>query len=174
MNDMNFCVWCGSKLYSGDEFCTNCGAKIEDMVEYEQTTSKIFEYESKINSLKDKYENTESKAYALIEKHFAPPQMTYYKFTNEIEESRKLFYKKVESANEIIEIVNEGIIETTSKNLKDEINDIFEKMESIIERLNDLITAFIVNLNSDSKDEQDMEELFENMDELIDSLKNYK
>ncbi len=173
MNDMNFCIWCGSKLILGDKFCTNCGAKIEDMGQIEQTSTIIDKYESKLDDLSEKYETAEKEAYTIIEKAFKPPQMTYYKFADELEKCRTLFYKKMDSAEEIVGLINEELIKNNSKDIEEKLNIIIKKMESIIQRVNNLISEFIKNFDCD-EEEKDIEELFENMDELIGSIKEYR
>lgn len=181
MKDSNFCVWCGFKLGPDDDFCSNCGAKVADMVikreEIKVKPKKVkrkSKYEARLSELKDKYEYNEKEARRLVEKRFQPPQMTYYKFANELDDSRVLFYKKLENANEIVEAINDGILDENATNVKEKLESIIGKLELIIERVNELISEFIISSSSDENDDKDLEDLFKNMDDLIDSVKKYQ
>ena len=46
-------------------------------------------------------------------------------------------------------------------------------LEKFIDKMEDLINELIIHLSSNKKDNDDVDSLFNDMDELIDSVKNY-
>ena len=93
MKKPKFCVYCGFKLRDDDFYCPNCGVKIEAEKWY-GSSSSLSSYKRSLDDLKRKYELKESEALDLVNKRFAPPQITYNKFIGEIDNCRVVFYKE--------------------------------------------------------------------------------
>ena len=171
MDDTNFCIWCGHKIGLDYDYCTYCGSKIDREEKKPKETQPITNYEKTLDEIVDKYEIKEKEARKIIEKRFSPPQMTYYKFSNELDDCRIVFYKKIDSTKQLVELYNEGILDNNS-NVENKIKESIKKAELIISRINDLISEFIIS-DTDDGDDEELDNLFHDMDDLIGSVKNY-
>ena len=109
MKKPKFCVYCGFKLRDDDFYCPNCGVKIEAEKWY-GSSSSLSSYKRSLDDLKKKYESKESEALELVNKRFAPPQITYNKLINELIISSK-----------------------DSKKSDDEIQNLFKDMDDLID-----------------------------------------
>ena len=81
----------------------------------------------------------------------------------------KLFYHQSDSATSIIEMAPEY-----SERLDETVKDKISIMESINDEMNNLIEELIIHDSDNEKSEEDLQELFSNMDNLINSVKDYK
>lgn len=167
MKSPKFCVYCGFKLKEGDVFCPNCGVKIE-VDKWYGVSSPLTKYKASIDDLKSKYELKESEALDLVNKRFSPPQITYNKFISEIDNCRVVFYREAESAYEIIEL-----IDSPSEKVVNELEEKIRVLETIIEKLNELINELIISTKDSKKSDDEIQNLFNDMDDLIDSVKKY-
>ena len=96
-------------------------------------------------------------------------QITYNKFIGEIDNCRVVFYKEAESAYDIVELIDSPS-EKVIKELEEKIKD----LETIIEKLNDLINELIISSKDSKKSDDEIQNLFKDMDDLIDSVKKYE
>lgn len=126
-------------------------------------------YEKQINELKDTFSQKEINITSLIDKRFNKEELTYDRFMDVIDNCHKLFYHQADSALSIINLAPEY-----SVRLDESIKGKIYILESIIEELNALIEEFILLEGSDEKSEEDLKDLFVNMDNLINSVKDYK
>ena len=124
------------------------------------------EYEHKVNDLEIVFEVKEKVVKQLIEKKFEPPQITYDKFMAMIDSCHKLFYQEADSARNIVNLA----VEDTPR-IRGELENKISKMKKIINQIEDLTNELVVNINSDSKDE--VKVLLDDMEDLIDSVKDY-
>ena len=162
MKKPKFCVYCGFKLRDDDFYCPNCGVKIEAEKWY-GSSSSLSSYKRSLYGLKKKYESKESEALELVNK------ITYNKFIGEIDNCRVVFYKEAESAYDIVELIDSPS-EKVIKELEEKIKD----LETIIEKLNDLINELIISSKDSKKSDDEIQNVFKDMYDLIDSVKKYE
>ena len=108
---------------------------------------KSYKYE--IDNLKQAFDKKEDNITGLINKRFESGELSHNRFMSVIDSCHKLFYHQSDSATSIIEMAPE-YSERLDETVKGKI--------SIMESIND----------------EDLQELFSNMDNLINSVKDYK
>lgn len=79
------------------------------------------------------------------------------------------FYKEAESAYDIVEL-----IDSPSEKVINELKEKITVLETIIEKLNDLINELIISSKDSKKSDDEIQNLFKDMDDLIDSVKKYE
>lgn len=126
-------------------------------------------YADEIEELKTTYDSKESAVRKLIEKRFEPPQMTYERFMTIIDKSHDLFYHEAESALNITRLA----VEDTPR-VKNELENKINTLKSIIDQIEDLTNELVINISSDDKSDDDVKNLVDDMENLIDSVKDYK
>lgn len=125
-------------------------------------------YENQINSLKAEYDAKERVVINLIEKSFAPPQITYDKFMDAVKNCTKVFNEQVDSALRIVQLTTRE-----TPRIDAELESKISNMKNIISQIDDLTNELIINLSSDKNNNADVENLFDDMKDLIDSVKKY-
>lgn len=125
-------------------------------------------YEKEINNLKVVFNVKEDVVRDLIEKRFEPPQITYDKFISTIDSCHKLFYAQSDSALSIINLA----VEDTPR-VRDEIESKIGAMKKIINQIEDLTNELVINISSSSESPDEVRNLLEDMENLIDSVKDY-
>lgn len=167
MMGFNFCMNCGYKLEPSDKFCPNCGIKVGHLAEEKISDKDFFlKYRIKIDNLKEDYDGKVSKALELIKKEFDPSEMSYNNFISTINESNNVFYNNVEVAMSIIELASEPSVK-----IKRELDSKIDNLKLIIEKLKEFIDELICNISD--KSERDVMNLTSELDDLIDSVKDY-
>ena len=126
-------------------------------------------YNREINDLKDTFNQKEENIKGLINKRFNSDELTYDRFMSVIENCRKLFDHQADSALSIIHLAPEY-----SVRLDETVKGKISIMEGIIEEMNNLIEEFIIHDGADEQSDEELKELFSNMDNLICSVKDYK
>ena len=182
----NFCIYCGFKLFPEDHFCPNCGKKLDEAdvkpnnsfnttksnttsnrrstttTTTSNTTSQNYSYYKKqVDDLKKTYESKEEKVLELLEKKFPNGQMTYGRFRGEVDVCRVNFFKEAESAENMI-------------NLSDEYSEKIADALKEKAKMNDLQSELIISIsNGDDGSDEEIDNLIKEMNELIDSVKDY-
>lgn len=177
MSNLNFCVYCGYKLDHSEKFCPKCGSNLSELMDPEDTipvkeevpAEELNKYEIRINRLKDSYDEKEEKALHLINKSFNPKEITYSRFVEQINRNHEIFYKKVDLALEL-----NSLIDDSPDGIEDKLEKTIEVLEGMLEQLKSLIVEFIINPIYDKKSEEEIKSLHEEMDNLINSIKNYQ
>ena len=123
-------------------------------------------YEKQLDDLKNEYYKKDSRARELIEKKFQPPQMTYTKFISVVDSSTRLFNQEADNISNIIRLANED-----SPKIESEIKSKFNTLNSISDKMDGLIDELVLSLDPTSND--DVDGLLGDMENLIDSIKNY-
>lgn len=123
-------------------------------------------YRSQLESLREEYYIKESHARELIEKRFEPPQITYDRFISVVDSSTKLFEKQADAINSMIDLAGEE-----SPRIDSEIESKMEVMKSLIKKITDLSNELVLNIGK--SDEGDVKNLLVDMEELIDSVREY-
>lgn len=90
-------------------------------------------YEKEVNNLKVLYDVKEKIVKDLIEKRFAPPQLTYDKFMSIIDSCHKLFYSQNDAALNIINLAAED-----TPRIQSELESKIDNMETIIDQIENL------------------------------------
>ena len=190
----NFCIYCGFKLFPEDHFCPNCGKKLDEADvkpnntfntttsnttsnttstttnTTSNTTSKNYSYYKKqVEELKKTYETKEEKVLELLEKKFPNGQMTYGRFRGEVDVCRVNFFKEAEAAENMINL-SDGYSEKIADALKEKIST----LQSIVAKMNDLQSELIISIsNGDDGSNEEIDNLIKEMNDLIDSVKDY-
>lgn len=125
-------------------------------------------YEDEVNNLKVEYDAKEKVVVNLIEKSFAPPQITYDKFMTTVNNCNKVFNNQVDSALNIVKLTTRE-----TPRIDTELESKISNMKAIISNIDDLTNELIINLSSNKKSNSDVENLFDDMKDLIDSVKKY-
>ena len=128
---------------------------------------KSYKYE--IDNLKQAFDKKEANITGLINKRFENGELSHNRFMSVIDSCHKLFYHQSDSATSIIEMAPEY-----SERLDETVKDKISIMESINDEMNNLIEELIIHDSDNEKSEEDLQELFSNMDNLINSVKDYK
>ena len=126
-------------------------------------------YENEISNLKVLFEVKENVVRKLIEKKFKPPQITYDKFMKMVDSCNKLFYSQADTASNIIDLA----VEDTPR-IRQEIENKIDSMKKIINQIEDLTNELVININSDSESQGEVQVLLDDMEDLISSVKDYK
>ena len=125
-------------------------------------------YEKKVNNLKVVFEVKEEVVRDLIEKRFAPPQLTYDKFINLVDSAHKLFYRQADAASSIINLAAED-----TPRVQDEIESKISSMNTIIDQIERLTNELVINISNETGASEDVANLLDDMENLIDSVKDY-
>lgn len=128
---------------------------------------KSYKYE--IDNLKQAFDKKEDNITGLINKRFESGELSHNRFMSVIDSCHKLFYHQSDSATSIIEMAPEY-----SERLDETVKDKISIMESINDEMNNLVEELIIHDSDNEKSDEDLQELFSNMDNLINSVKDYK
>lgn len=161
----HFCIYCGAKLVANQHFCSQCGRKVyhEEEVRVVRDLSK---YSSKVDEIEHDYNVKQAKAKELVEKLFDPSHMSYSKFTAAIMKSNQLFANQLKITRKMMELDESRVVEAEIENKMKTLNAFVDKME-------DLTNELVIQLSSNKNDNDEINNLFNDMDDLIDSVKDY-
>ena len=164
-NHNHFCIYCGAKLVPNQHFCSQCGHEVYR--EPEEVVKTPSRYESIIDGIEKEYNSKQAKASELVEKLFDPTHMSYSKFMNTIKKSNQLFSNQLAIAHRMIELGDNNTL------VKGEIENKIKTLNAFVDKMEDLINELVIQLSSNEKDNDDINNLFKDMDDLIDSVKDY-
>ena len=166
-NHNHFCIYCGAELIPNQHFCSKCGKEIyQDNQDIIQMPSS--KYDIEISEIENSYNSKQYKASQLIEKSFDSSHMAYDKFKSAIDKSNQLFNNQLNVTKKMIELDIEG-----NELVESEIENKIEILKTFISKMDALINELIIHLSSNKKDNDDVNNLFDDMDDLIDSVKTY-
>ena len=109
----------------------------------------------------------ESRARKLIETKFSPPQITYDRFIDVVDECSEIFNEQYLIILNLCELS-----ENNSVAVDDEINSKINILKSITDKLDDLSSELVINMSKTNDD--DIDYVLEDMENLISSVNNYK
>lgn len=66
------------------------------------------------------------------------------------------------------------MLDEPSAKIENELEKTIKILEEMLEQLKSLILEFIINPEADKKSEEEIDRLFEDMDDLINSIKKYQ
>ena len=187
----NFCIYCGFKLFPEDHFCPNCGKKLDEVDvkpnnTFNTTTSNTSSttttttsnntsqnysyYKKQVEELKKTYETKEEKVLELLERKFPNGQMSYGRFRGEVDVCRVNFFKEAEAAENMINLSDEY-----SEKIADAIKEKIKTLQSIVAKMNDLQSELIISIsNGDDGSNEEIDNLIKEMNDLINSVKDYE
>lgn len=125
-------------------------------------------YEKQTHELKVLFDVKEGVVRDLIAKRFEPPQITYDKFISSIDSCHKLFCRQSDAAEKIIKLAAED-----TPRVQSELESKIGIMRRIISQVEDLTNELVINISSSDKSADEVSNLLDDMEELIDSVKEY-
>lgn len=131
--------------------------------------SPFIKYEKKIIELKEEFTNKRIKAEILIEKRFAPPQLTYDKFMSTVENAERAFMSEYDTAIDLVRYSDEY-----SQDMEEQIRARIKTLKILIKQLDNLTTELLDNLSKDNNSDDEIKRIIEEMDRLIDSVSQYE
>ena len=126
-------------------------------------------YKNEVEELRAVFDKKEETVRELIEKRFKPPQITYDRFMSTIDKSHDLFYSEADGA---VNIANLAVEDTPR--VQGEIENKIDTLKSIIDQIEDLTNELVINISSEDKSGEDVRTLIDDMENLIDSVKEYE
>lgn len=142
--------------------------KNDEPVSEDMGVESLKRYEKEVNNLKVVFNVKEEVVRDLIEKRFAPPQLTYDKFINIVDSAHKLFYKQADAASSIINLAAED-----TPRVQKEIESKINSMNTIIDQIERLTNELVINISNETGASEDVKNLLNDMENLIDSVKDY-
>ena len=162
----HFCIYCGARLVANQHFCSQCGKEVyNDNPGHVQSPSK---YDAQIAAIEQEYNLKQTKATELVEKLFNSDHLTYQKFSSAITKSNQLFINQLKIAKKMVELDRDN-----NELVEKEIENKIRVLQTFVDKMEDLINELVINLKKKKKDNDDINNLFSEMDDLIDSVKNY-
>ena len=163
-NHNHFCIYCGAKLVPNQHFCSQCGKEVyHDSTQTVKTPSR---YESKVKQIEKEYNSKQARASELVEKLFDPSHMSYSKFTAAIKRSNQLFANQLKITQKMMELDSSEVV---NRQLEDKIR----VLNTFVDKMEELINELVIQLSSNKDDDDDINALVKDMDDLIDSVKDY-
>lgn len=169
-NHNHFCIYCGARIDADQNFCSDCGKPVFRQKEQAkpQVKTEPSRYSAKIDELEQKYNAKQSKAKELVEKQFDPNHMAYERFMTSINKSNNLFDIQVGIARKMDEMDFDR-----NPFVEKELDEKINMLQTFIDKMEDLTNELVIHLSSNKKDNDDINNLFNDMDDLIDSVKDY-
>ncbi|WP_292793430.1 zinc-ribbon domain-containing protein [Methanobrevibacter sp.] len=164
-NHNHFCIYCGAKLVPNQHFCSQCGREVYHDPN-EETVKVPSKFESQVNEIEQEYNSKQAKATELVGKLFDPTHMSYSKFTNAIKKSNQLFANQLKITQRMMELESNEVVEA-------EIEKKIVTLNTFVDKMEDLINELVIQLSSNKDDNDDINDLFKDMDDLIGSVKDY-
>ena len=165
-NHNHFCIYCGAKLEPNQKFCIQCGKQVfRDEKTIEVVPSK---YDGIISNLEKEYDLKQRRATELVEKQFEPGNMAYNKFTSSIKKSNQLFANQLDVTKKMVELDTDN-----NELVEREIDGKIKTLQAFIDKMEDLINELVIHISTNKKDNDDIDNLFNDMDDLIRSVKDY-
>lgn len=145
--------------------------KVSEVKEEPETGMDIvpeyLEYKNHIEELKNDFDSKAADTRDLIEKRFEPPQLTYTRFIGVVDKSSDVFNHQFESAMNMINLAGEY-----SAKIDNELKSKIKILTSIIDKLEDLESELVVTMDDANEDE--VNNLFDEMSDLVKSVKDYE
>ncbi len=161
----HFCIYCGAKLDFGQKFCIQCGKEVF----YEQPIELVIsKYDDILKDIAQEYDLKQKRAKELVYKLFDSKNITYNKFLSSINKSNRLFDIQLDIAKKMIEVAD-----GSNKFIEREIENKIKTLKTFIAKMNDLIDELVIHLSLNNQDINEINELFNDLDDLINSVKDY-
>lgn len=131
-----------------------------------KTNEKYGGYKSQIEDLHAEFELKDKNVRKLIEQRFEPPQLTYSRFIAVVDKSRELFNREYDSSMNLINLADDN-----SPRIEAELKSKIDVLKSIIQKIDDLSDELVLTM--DSADNNEVNNLIDDMEDLIKSVKEY-
>lgn len=126
-------------------------------------------YKKQFKELEELYPQKEKNALDLIEKRFAPPQLTYTRFKKVVDDSHETFYNQLNAGYQIIELSN-----VYSTKVEDELKNKLIVLNSIIKSLDKLSEELVLNISKqESESKDDLDNFFDDFSNVTGSVRAY-
>ena len=129
---------------------------------------ELKEYKSQIIELKDNFKSKENDINNLLNKRFRKEELSYGRFKSVVNECHDVFYSQADSALNII-----NLAPNYSERIDSTIKDKIALLKSLIVEMDNLIEELILNDGLPDKSDEDIDHLFSNMHDLINSVDDY-
>ena len=127
-------------------------------------------YEKQFNELEKIYPQKEKNTMELIEKRFAPPQLTYSRFKRVVDDSHETFYSQLNAGYSILELSTEY-----STKVEDELKNKLLVLNSIIKGLDKLSEELVLNISQvDTESDDEIDNLFDEFKRATRSVSAYE
>ena len=141
--------------------------EIEKPVQTPGSVPEYMGYKREVEALIKEYKVKETHTRDLIEKRFEPPQLTYSRFIGVVDKSTKMFDHQSDSALTMINLANDY-----SPKIENEIKSKISILRQIIAKLDDLTNELVLTM--EKSDDDEINNLFDDMSNLINSVNDYE
>ena len=128
----------------------------------------FIKYEKEIMELKGEFTNKKINVENLIERRFAPPQLTYDKFISTVENAKRAFDAEYDVAIDLVRYSDDY-----SQDMEEQIKARIKTLKILINQLDNLTKELLTNISKDNSSDEDIKNIIEQMDRLIDSVSQY-
>jgi hypothetical protein len=129
----------------------------------------FIKYEKEIIELKDEFTDKKINVENLIERRFAPPQLTYDKFISTVENAERAFDNEYYTAIDLVRYSDDY-----SQDMEEQIRARINTLEILIKQLDNLTKELLENLSKDNSSDEEIKNIIEEMDRLINSVSQYE
>lgn len=161
----HFCIYCGAKLVPGQNFCSQCGKAV--VREEKPVGAVLSKYAGEVDKLEKEYNIKQSKATELVNKLFDPSHISYDKFSSAITKSNQLFTNQLKITRKMLEMDNHNLV------VEHEIENKIKTLQTFIDKMEDLSNELVIQMSTNKQDDEEINNLFSDMDDLIHSVKDY-
>ncbi|MBE6513005.1 MAG: hypothetical protein E7Z75_07705 [Methanobrevibacter olleyae] len=152
----------------------NKEAKQKDKSAYVKTEDGVVPafqfYKKQFKELEELYPKKEKSTLELIEKRFAPPQLTYSRFKRVVDDSHETFYSQLNAGYSLLELSTEY-----STKIEDELKNKLLLLNSIINGLDKLSEELVLNISQvDTESDDDIDHLFDEFKRATRSVSAYE
>ena len=128
----------------------------------------FIQYEKEIMELKEEFTEKRINVEELIERRFAPPQLTYDKFMSTVENAERVFDSEYYTAIDLVRYSDDY-----SQDMEEQIKARIKTLKIFIKQLDNLRKELLANLSKDNSSDKEIKNMIEEMDRLIDSVSQY-
>lgn len=133
-----------------------------------ETLPELKGYKDQILELKDTFKSKEADFDKVLNKRFTKGELTYGRFKTVVNDCHDLFNSQADSALTIINLAP-NYTDRVDESIKGKI----DLLKSLIGEMDNLIEEMILNDGLPEKSDEEIDHLFSNMHELIDSVDDY-
>lgn len=133
-----------------------------------ETLPELKAYKDQILELKDTFKSKEADFDKVLNKRFRSGELTYGRFKTVVNDCHELFNSQADSALTII-----NLAPNYSDRIEESVKSKIDLLKSLISEMDNLIEELILNDGLPEKSDEEIDHLFSNMHDLIDSVDDY-
>ena len=95
--------------------------------------------------------------------------MSYGRFRSEVDSCRVSFYKEADAAENMIDLSDEY-----SDKIAEALNEKIKTLQSLIAKMGELQSELIISISNGDDSDDEIDNLIKEMNDLIDSVKDYE